>query len=118
MKRKGILTAVLLTFALTLWGQGGLRIVDPDSTITPERVIAQITLCIPIVDANDTTITLICSGIEVEIPVEQFIGELTIVIHPNDKDGPITSKKTVNWYLPPKSEYNKYTLLDGKWIEN
>ena len=116
MKRKGILTAVLLIFALTLWGQGGLRIVDIDES-PPEKTVAQITLCIPIVIANDTIITLICSGIKMEIPVEDLTGEITIIIHPNDENGPVTSKNTVNWYLPFKSDYNTYTP-EGILIED
>lgn len=98
---KNLLTIVLLAFSLTMWGQSGLRLVDPDTA----PVIAQMTFCLPLVEANDTIFTLECDGIIIEMPMEKFGGELTIIIHPNEEDGPLEFKKTVHWYLAPKSYY-------------
>jgi len=119
MNRKAILTAVLLTFALTLWGQGGLRAVVLDSSNTPppeqENVIAQIIVCLPIAEKNDTLILLQCDGIRITMPVDKLDGhELTIVLHPNDDDGPITSKKTVDWYIRAKADYDEIGDSDSK----
>jgi len=88
-------------FTLTMWGQTELRVVNIDT----KPVVAQMTICLPLVEANDTIVTLYCDGIIIRMPMERINGELTIVIHPNDEDGPLTFKKTVHWYLAPKSYY-------------
>ena len=98
---KNLLIIVLLTLSFTIFGQSGLRLVDPDA----EPVIAQMTFCLPLVEANDTIFTLECDGIIIEMPMEKFGGELTIIIHPSEEDGAVKYKKTVNWYLAPKSYY-------------
>jgi len=98
---KKILTIVLLALSFTMWGQTNLRIVDPDT----EPIIAQMRFCLPIVEVNDTLVTLICSGVRIEMPVERINGELTIIIHPNDEDRPLQFKETIHWYLAPKSYY-------------
>lgn len=97
---KNLMTIVLLAFSLTMFGQSNLKLVDPNS----EPIIAQMTFCLPIVEANDSLVTLICSGIRIEMPMEKINGELTIVIHPPD-DAPVNFKETINWYLAPKSYY-------------
>jgi len=98
---KKILTIALLVFSFTMWGQTGLRIVEPDT----EPIIAQMRFCLPIVEANDTIVSLICSGVRIEMPMEKINGETTIIIHPNDEDGPLQFKETIHWYLAPKSYY-------------
>jgi len=98
---KKILTIALLALSFQMWSQSNLRIVDPDT----KPVIAQMTFCLPIVEANDTLVTLICSGVRIEMPMEKINGELTIIIHPSEEDGPLQFKETVNWYLAPKSYY-------------
>jgi len=107
---KNLLTIVLLAFSLTMFGQSNLRVVDPDA----EPVIAQMMFCLPIVEANDSLVTLICSGIRVEMPMEKINGKLTIVIHPNKEDGPLEFDETVNWYLAPKSYYRDSLGIDIK----
>ena len=97
---KKILTVAFLALSFTVFGQSGLRIVDPDA----EPVIAQMKFCLPIVEANDTIVTLYCDGIIIGMPMEKINGELTIVIHPPD-DAPVNFKETINWYLAPKSYY-------------
>jgi len=98
---KKIFTIALLALSFTMWSQSNLRIVDPDT----KPVIAQMTFCLPIVEANDSLVTLLCDSIRVEMPLGRINGELTIIIHPNDEDGPLQYKETVNWYLAPKSYY-------------
>jgi len=98
---KKILTIALLALSFTAWSQNGLKLVDPDA----EPVIAQMMFCLPIVEANDTLVTLICAGVRIEMPKEKINGELTIVIHPNEEDGPLEFDETIHWYLAPKSYY-------------
>ena len=92
---------VLLMFTLTMWGQTELRVVNIDT----KPVVAQMTICLPLVEANDNLVTLKCDGVEIILPKERINGNLTIVIHPSDDGGPLTFKKTVHWYLAPKSYY-------------
>ena len=98
---KKILTIALLALSFTMWGQTALRIVEPDA----EPIIAQMNFCLPLVEVNDSLITLICAGIQMEMPTEKINGELTIIIHPSDEDAPLQFKETVHWYLAPKSYY-------------
>ena len=98
--KKLLTIALLLTASLTMWGQTDLKIVEPGT----EPIIAEMTFCLPIVEANDTLVVLICGGVRIEMPMEKINGELTIIIHPSD-DGPVNFKETVNWYLAPKSYY-------------
>lgn len=103
---KNLFTFTLLALSLTMWGQSGLRILEPDTgQVINERVVAQMTFCLPLVEANDTIVTLYCDGIIIGMPMERINGELTIIIHPNDEDGPLQFKKTVHWYLAPKQYY-------------
>jgi len=98
---KKLLTIVLLAYSLTMWGQTELRVVNLDA----KPVVAQKTFCLPLVEANDTIVTLYCGGVKIELPMEKINGETTIIIHPNDEDGPLQFKETVHWYLAPKSYY-------------
>lgn len=102
---KKILTIALLALSFTMWGQSNLRIVDPNEEVVAEKIIAQMTFCLPLVEPHDTVVTLMCSGVRIEIPKKWINGELTIVIHPSEEDGPLLFKETVNWYLAPKSYY-------------
>jgi len=101
MKKIFILTLLALSFSV--WGQSGLRLIDPDAK--PERVIAQMMFCLPLVEANDSLVTLTCAGVRIEMPMEKINGELTIVIKPSAEDGPLEFKETIEWYLAPKSYY-------------
>lgn len=98
---KKILTIALLALSFTMWSQSNLRIVEPDT----EPIIAQMKFCLPIVEANDTLVTLICAGVRIEMPMEKINGELTIIIHPSKEDEPLLFKETLDWYLAPKSYY-------------
>ena len=90
---KKIFTIALLALSLTMWGQTGLRIVDPDAE--PERIIAQLKFCLPLVEANDCLVTLECAGVRIELPMEKINGELTIIIKPSEEDGPLQFKETI-----------------------
>lgn len=98
---KKILTIALLALSFQMWGQSNLRIVDPDA----EPIIAQMKFCLPLVEANDTLVTLECAGVRITMPMNKINGELTIIIHPSDEDGPLEFKETIDWYLAPKSYY-------------
>ena len=98
---KKIFTIALLALSFTMWGQTGLRIVEPDAA----PIIAQMKFCLPLVEANDSLVTLTCSGVVIEMPMEKINGELTIIIHPSDEDAPLQFKETIHWYLAPKSYY-------------
>lgn len=105
-----IFTILLLTFSLSLWGQTDLSLVDDNTG----EVILQMNFCLPIVEANDSMVMLTCSGINIIMPIEKINGELTIIIHPNNEDGPLEYKEEVNWYLAPKSYYKDSLGIDLK----
>lgn len=102
---KKLMIIALLALSFQMFGQSGLRIVEPDTGQVKERVVAQMSFCLPLVEANDTLVTLFCDGIMIGLPMERINGETTIIIHPNDEDGPLTFKKVVHWYMAPKSYY-------------
>ena len=52
------------------------------------------------------------SNVNIEIPSSKVNGELTVIIHPSEEDGPLKYKQTVNWNLPPKSEYGDILRTD------
>jgi len=105
---KKILTVAFLALSFAMFGQSGLRLVEEDA----EPVIAQMKFCIPIVEIKDSLVILRCDGIRMEMPIEKLTGQLTIVIHPNDKDGAMTYMETVEWYITPKSEYTDSTYIE------
>jgi len=60
--------------------------------------------CMPLVEITDSLIFLECGDIKMEIKREYFHGQMTIVIIPNEENGPITEKRTINWYMLPEDD--------------
>lgn len=58
--------------------------------------------CMPLVERTDSLVILKCGDIKMEIKKEEFYGQMTIIIIPNEENGPITEKRTINWYMLPE----------------
>jgi len=92
-----LIIVILLTFT-TSFGQLQLNEATSDS-ITQSFVF-----CMPLAEYTDSIIYLKCGDIKMEIKASEFHGQMIINIIPNEEKGPITEKRSINWYILPEKE--------------
>jgi len=95
--RKFYVLLAILAFSTTTFGQINIGTVS-DSTV------ATFVFCMPLVERTDSLVILKCGDIKMEIKKEEFHGQITIIIIPNEENGPITEKQTINWYMLPENK--------------
>ena len=96
MKRIYIVLAIL--FSISTLSSGQLVL---DEATTNDTAMSFV-FCMPLAEYTDSIVYLKCGDIKMEIKTEEFHGQMTIVIIPNEENGPITEKRTYNRYMLPK----------------
>ena len=96
---KKFLTLALLVMSMTLWSQVPTVDMNEDPT---ENIVAQMNVCFPITYYSDSIVTLLCSGVYIEMPAEKLKQQFVIVINPNNSRDSISPGKSVIQYFLPE----------------